>query len=348
MEIEKVGQSKLDGLNLTNLDFGTLFTDHMVISDFKDGKWSSHSIKPYAPFTLEPSASVFHYGQALFEGMKAYKGKDGRAYLFRPTENIKRFNRSCERMCIPQIDEEAFLESLTELISLEKAWIPTDEGSSLYIRPYVFATEAAIKANPAKEYRFVIICSPVSAYFSSAIAVKIEERFSRAAPGGFGYAKAGGNYAGQFYPTELAKAEGYQQVVWTDANTHSYIEEAGTMNIFVRLGDQLYTSPTSDTILDGITRKSMLTLCKDLDIKVEERPVSVAELINGFETGELKELFGVGTAAVVSEINSFGYQGIQYSIDDVENPYGPKLKKALTDIQLGRAEDPHGWRYEVI
>jgi branched-chain amino acid aminotransferase len=313
-----------------------------------DGKWSAHTIKPYAPFTLEPSASVFHYGQALFEGMKAYKGKDGKAYLFRPTENIKRFNRSCERMCIPQIDEKAFLESLNELIKLEKAWIPTDEGSSLYIRPYVFATEAAIKANPSLEYRFAIICSPVSAYFSSAIAVKIEERFSRAAPGGFGYAKAAGNYAGQFYPTELAKAEGYQQVVWTDANTHSYIEEAGTMNIFVRLGDKLFTSPTSDTILDGITRKSMLTLCKDLGIEVEERSVAVAELLKGFETGELKELFGVGTAAVVSEINSFGYQGIQYSIDEVENPYAPLLKKALTDIQLGRTEDPYGWRYEVI
>jgi branched-chain amino acid aminotransferase len=251
-------------------------------------------------------------------------------------------------MCIPQIDEKAFLESLNELIKLEKAWIPTDEGSSLYIRPYVFAIEAAIKANPSSEYRFAIICSPVSAYFSSAIAVKIEERFSRAAPGGFGYAKAAGNYAGQFYPTELAKAEGYQQVVWTDANTHSYIEEAGTMNIFVRLGDKLFTSPTSDTILDGITRKSMLTLCKDLGIEVEERSVAVAELIKGFETGELKELFGVGTAAVVSEINSFGYQGIQYSIDEVENPYAPLLKKALTDIQLGRSEDPYGWRYEVI
>jgi len=251
-------------------------------------------------------------------------------------------------MCIPQIDEKTFLKSLNELIKLEKAWIPTDEGSSLYIRPYVFATEAAIKANPSLEYRFAIICSPVSAYFSSAIAVKIEERFSRAAPGGFGYAKAAGNYAGQFYPTELAKAEGYQQVVWTDANTHSYIEEAGTMNIFVRLGDKLFTSPTSDTILDGITRKSMLTLCKDLGIEVEERSVAVAELLKGFETGELKELFGVGTAAVVSEINSFGYQGIQYSIDEVENPYAPLLKKALTDIQLGRAEDPYGWRYEVI
>jgi len=348
MEIEKLTQYKLENHNLTNLCYGTQFTDHMVISDFKDGKWSSHTIKPYAAFTLEPSTSVFHYGQALFEGMKAYKGKDGKAYLFRPTENIKRFNRSCERMCIPQIDEKTFLESLNELIKLEKAWIPTDEGSSLYIRPYVFATEAAIKANPSLEYRFAIICSPVSAYFSSAIAVKIEERFSRAAPGGFGYAKAAGNYAGQFYPTELAKAEGYQQVVWTDANTHSYIEEAGTMNIFVRLGDKLFTSPTSDTILDGITRKSMITLCKDLRIEVEERSVTVAELIKGFETGELKELFGVGTAAVVSEINSFGYQGIQYSIDEVENPYAPLLKKALTDIQLGRTEDPYGWRYEVI
>ena len=211
-------------------------------------------------------------------------------------------------MCIPQLDETLFLESLTELIILEKDWIPTEEGSSLYIRPYVFATEPAIKANPSAAYRFAIICSPVSAYFSSAIAVKIEERFSRAAPGGFGYAKAAGNYACQFYPTELAKAEGYQQVVWTDAATHSFIEEAGTMNIFVRLGDTLITSPTSDTILDGVTRKSMITLCEDLGIVVEQRPIAITELLAGFEYGALKELFGVGTAAVVSEINSFGYQ----------------------------------------
>lgn len=347
MEIQKVSQSKLGNFNFANIGFGTQFTDHMVVADYSEGKWSAPEIIPYGPFSMEPSSSVFHYGQALFEGMKAYKDASGKVYLFRPDQNIKRFNRSCERMCIPQLDETLFLESLTELIRLEKDWIPTEEGSSLYIRPYVFATEPAIKANPSAAYRFAIICSPVSAYFSSAIAVKIEERFSRAAPGGFGYAKAAGNYAGQFYPTELAKAEGYQQVVWTDAATHSFIEEAGTMNIFVRLGDTLVTSPTSDTILDGVTRKSMITLCKDLGIVVEQRPIAVTELLAGFESGALKELFGVGTAAVVSEINSFGYQGIQYSIDEPDDAFAPRLKKSLTDIQLGRANDPYGWRYEI-
>jgi branched-chain amino acid aminotransferase len=211
----------------------------------------------------------------------------------------------------------------------------------------VFATEPAIKANPALEYRFCVICAPVASYFADAIAVKIEEKFSRAAPGGFGYAKAAGNYAGQFYPTELAKAEGYQQVVWTDAQTHSYLEEAGTMNIFVRFNDTLVTSPVSDTILDGITRKSMITLCKDLGIKVEERAIAVHELLEGFENGNLVELFGAGTAAVVSEIKSFGYRGINYELDAAEDAFGAVLKKALTDIQRNRAEDPHGWRYQI-
>jgi branched-chain amino acid aminotransferase len=347
MKITKVAQSRLGDVDYRTQAFGALFTDHMVIADYKDGKWSDPEIVPYGPMTMDPSSSVFHYGQALFEGMKAYKDRDGNAFLFRPDQNIKRFNRSCERLAIPTIDEEAFLTSLRTLIALDRNWIPEEEGSSLYVRPFVFATEAAIKANPSMAYRFCIICAPVASYFSEAIAVKIEERFSRAAPGGFGYAKAAGNYAGQFYPTELAKAEGYQQVIWTDALTHQYIEEAGTMNIFVRFGDTLVTSPISDTILDGITRKSMIQLCKDLSIKVEERPIAVQELLDGFQNGELIELFGAGTAAVVSEIKSFGYRGVNYGLDAADDSYGARLKKALTDIQRNRAEDIHQWRYPI-
>jgi len=347
MKITKVAESRFGAVDYKTLPFGSLFTDHMVVADYKDGKWSTPEIVPYGPMTMYPSSSVLHYGQALFEGMKAYKDNEGNAFLFRPDQNIKRFNRSCERLAIPQMDEQAFLSALDHLIALERQWIPDEEGSSLYIRPFVFATEPAIKANPALEYRFCIICAPVASYFADAIAVKIEEKFSRAAPGGFGYAKAAGNYAGQFYPTELAKAEGYQQVVWTDAQTHSYLEEAGTMNIFVRFNDTLVTNPVSDTILDGITRKSMIALCKDLGIKVEERAIAVHELLEGFENGNLIELFGAGTAAVVSEIKSFGYRGINYELDAAEDAFGAVLKKALTDIQRNRAEDPHEWRYQI-
>jgi branched-chain amino acid aminotransferase len=347
MKITKAAQTRLGAVDYKTQAFGSLFTDHMVIADFKNGAWSVPEIVPYGPMSMDPSSSVFHYGQALFEGMKAYKDKDHNAFLFRPDQNIKRFNRSCERLAIPMIEESQFLEALNHLIALEKNWIPEDEGSSLYIRPFVFATEPAIKANPSLEYRFCIICAPVASYFSEAIAVKIEEQFSRAAPGGFGYAKAAGNYGGQFYPTELAKAEGYQQVIWTDALTHKYIEEAGTMNIFVRFEDTLVTSPVSDTILDGITRKSMIQLCHDLNIPIEERAIAVQELLDGFENGKLLELFGAGTAAVVSEIKSFGYRGVNYELDAVDDAYGARLKKAITDIQRNRAEDIHQWRYRI-
>lgn len=347
MKITKTARSRFGVVDYKSQAFGSLFTDHMVVADYKNGMWGAPEIIPYGPMTMHPSSSVLHYGQALFEGMKAYKDKDNNAFLFRPDQNIQRFNRSCERMAIPTLDERLFIEALNTLIALDRQWIPEDEGSSLYVRPFVFATEPAIKANPSSEYRFCIICAPVASYFSDAIAVKIEQQFSRAAPGGFGYAKAAGNYGGQFYPTELAKAEGYQQLIWTDALTHTYIEEAGTMNIFVRFEDTLVTSPVSDTILDGITRKSMIQLCKDLGILIEERPIAVQELLDGFANGRLLELFGAGTAAVVSEIKSFGYRGVNYELDAVEDAYGARLKKAITDIQRNRAEDVHQWRYLI-
>ena len=347
MKIEKIHQSKINQIDFDTLAFGKNFTDHMFICQYKGGKWQNPEIKPYAPITLDPSASVLHYGQAIFEGMKAYKDENNEVFLFRPDQNIKRFNKSSDRMAIPEFPEDLFLEGLNQLLRLDADWIPQGEGQSLYVRPFVIATEPCIQANPSKEYRFAIICSPVSSYFSGAVKVKIEDHYSRATPGGFGYAKAAGNYGGQFYPTQLAKAEGFHQIIWTDAVSHQYIEEAGTMNVFVRIGDTLITNPTSDTILDGVTRKSLIQLAKDLKIPLEVRPIAISELIEASAKGELLELFGAGTAAVISLIETFNYKGQNYQVENDANSYAQQLKKALTDIQLNRAEDQHQWRYKV-
>ena len=347
IKVTQIEKSKISTIDFDNLSFGTIFSDHMMVCDYKNGQWQQAEIKPYEPFTFDPSASVFHYGQALFEGMKAYKGENNEVFLFRPDQNIKRFNKSSERMAIPEFPEDLFLEGLNQLLRLDADWIPQGEGQSLYVRPFVIATEPCIQANPSKEYRFAIICSPVSSYFSGAVKVKIEDHYSRATPGGFGYAKAAGNYGGQFYPTELAKAEGFHQIIWTDAVSHEYIEEAGTMNVFVRIGDTLITNPTSDTILDGVTRKSLIQLAKDLNIPLEVRPIAISELIEASAKGELLELFGAGTAAVISLIETFNYKGQNYQVENGTNSYALKLKKALTDIQLNRAEDLHQWRYKV-
>ena len=347
IKVTQIEKSKISTIDFDNLSFGTVFSDHMMVCDYKNGQWQQAEIIPYEPFTLDPSASVFHYGQALFEGMKAYKGENNEVFLFRPDQNIKRFNKSSERMAIPEFPEDLFLEGLNQLLRLDADWIPQGEGQSLYVRPFVVATEPCIQANPSKEYRFAIICSPVSSYFSGAVKVKIEDHYSRATPGGFGYAKAAGNYGGQFYPTQLAKAEGFHQIIWTDAVSHQYIEEAGTMNVFVRIGDTLITNPTSDTILDGVTRKSLIQLAKDLNIPLEVRPIAINELIEASAKGELLELFGAGTAAVISLIETFNYKGQNYQVENDANSYAQQLKKALTDIQLNRAEDQHQWRYKV-
>ena len=347
IKVTQIEKSKISTIDFDNLSFGTVFSDHMMVCDYKNGQWQQAEIKPYEPFTFDPSASVFHYGQALFEGMKAYKDENNEVFLFRPDQNIKRFNKSSERMAIPEFPEDLFLEGLNQLLRLDADWIPQGEGQSLYVRPFVIATEPCIQANPSKEYRFAIICSPVSSYFSGAVKVKIEDHYSRATPGGFGYAKAAGNYGGQFYPTQLAKAEGFHQIIWTDAISHQYIEEAGTMNVFVRIGDTLITNPTSDTILDGVTRKSLIQLAKDLNIPLEVRPIAISELIEASAKGELLELFGAGTAAVISLIETFNYKGQNYHVENDANSYAQQLKKALTDIQLNRAEDQHQWRYKV-
>ncbi len=347
IDIQRSPKSKINDINFDSLVFGQVFSDHMMECDYKDGAWQTPKIKPYGPLSLEPSARVFHYGQAVFEGMKAYKDKDDRIWLFRPDENFNRINRSSKRLAIPEFPKEYFFNALEELLKLDKDWIKKGFGNSLYIRPFVIATEAGVSASAAKEYKFLIICSPAQAYYSGEVRVKFSEKFSRAADGGVGFAKAAGNYGAQFYPTNLAKEEGYQQIIWTDANTHNYLEEAGTMNIFFRIGDKLLTAPTSDRILDGVTRKSVLTLAEEFNIDTEVRQVSVKEIIEAAEKGELKEMFGSGTATVINPISGFGYQDQKFELPKLEDSYAKFFKDKLMKIQYNETEDKFGWRYEV-
>ncbi|PCJ98483.1 MAG: branched chain amino acid aminotransferase [Flavobacteriaceae bacterium] len=345
--VEKAKTSKIDQIDFDNLSFGSVFTDHMLVCTYKNGAWEVPQIIPYQPIVLDPSAKIFHYGQSIFEGMKAYRDKNDDVFLFRPLDNQKRLNVSAKRMAIPELPEDYFMEGLKTLLQLEKKWIPQSKGSSLYIRPFIFASGEGLHASPANEYKFIITCAPSGAYFSGKVKVLIEETYSRSANGGVGFAKTGGNYAGQFYPTQLAVKKGYQQVIWTDDNTHEYIEEAGAMNIFIRINDTLITGPTSDRILDGITRKSIIAIAEDEGITVEIRKITVNEVVEASKNGTLKEMFGAGTAAVVSPISGFGHKNVDYDLPELENSYAALLKKRITDIQYNRTDDKFGWRYKV-
>jgi branched-chain amino acid aminotransferase len=347
IEIIKSETSKIHDVDFNNLKFGNTFSDHMLECNYKNGKWQAPKVIPYQPIVLDPSAKIFHYGQSIFEGMKAYKDANDDVWLFRPLDNFKRLNVSAKRLAIPELPEGYFMEGLKALLNVDRDWIPKQDGSTLYIRPFIFASGNGFHASPANEYKFLICTAPSGAYFSGKVKVLIEEKYSRSANGGVGFAKAGGNYAGQFYPTQLAVDKGYQQVIWTDDNTHEYIEEAGAMNIFIRINDTLITGPTSDRILDGITRKSIIELAKAEGIPVEVRKITVSEVVEAAKNGSLKEMFGAGTAAVISPISGFGYKDADYDLPELENTYASTLKKLITNIQTNKSEDPYGWRFKV-
>ncbi len=347
IEIIKAATSKIKDVDFDNLHFGEVFTDHFFECDFTNGEWQKPIIKPYAPFLLDPSAKVFHYGQAIFEGMKAYKDDNDAVWLFRPDENYHRFNNSATRMAMPEVPEEIFMEGLKQLLQLDEAWIKKGKGNTMYIRPFMIATGTGVIANPSDDYKFMILLSPAKSYYSGEVKVLIAEHFSRAANGGIGAAKAAGNYAAQFYPTNLANKAGFQQVIWTDDATHTKLEEAGTMNVFFRINDTLYTAPVSERILDGVTRKSLIDLAKRENIKVEVRPVLVSEIVEGAKNGSLKEIFGAGTAAVVNPIIGFSYQDVYYELPKIENSVALQLKDKLTNIQHKLAEDTFGWTVKV-
>lgn len=347
LKITRVKESRLGNINLDNITFGTLYTDHMFVCDFKDGKWQTPEIMPYQPITMEPSARVFHYGQAAFEGMKAYKDEQDEVWLFRPEENWKRINFSSRRLAMPEFPKEYFMEGLETLIDMDRDWVIPGRGNSLYIRPFIFASEAGVSAAPASEYKFMIICTPVQAYYKGGeVKVKISDYYSRAANGGVGATKAAGNYAASFHPTNKVKEEGYQQIIWTNS-THEYLEEAGTMNVFFRIGDTLLTAPTDDRILDGITRKSIIKLAEREGIQVEVRKVGVDEVTSATRDERLREVFGTGTAAVVVPITGIGHKDFHYDLPKLETPFSLMLKNKLLDIQYNTTEDPFGWRYKV-
>lgn len=349
MIIEKIPQTKFTEKVFESTTFGKDFTDHMLIAKYKDGKWSEPKIMPYQPIELTPAAMVFHYGQAIFEGMKAYKNEDDEVFIFRPQKNFKRFNKSAVRLNMPEVPKEIFMDGLKALIDLDRQWVPKKEGTSLYLRPTMFATEEAITARSSNEFTFVILMAYSPSYYTKRLSVKIADYYSRSAPGGVGFAKCAGNYAGSFYPTEQAKLEGYDQVIWTDSISHKFIEEAGTMNVFVRIGDTLLTAPTSERILDGVTRDSIIQLAKDNGYDIEVRPVSVEEMYEAYQKGELKEVFGVGTAVVVNVYDAVGFGDERCQLPNIsdEDSYGMQLKKKLNDIQFGKVEDPYGWRVKV-
>ena len=347
IDVVKSETSKITNVDFDNLAFGRTFTDHMFVCDYVDGEWQQPKVLPYQPMMMEPSARVFHYGQAVFEGMKAYKDGQGKVWLFRPEDNFNRINKSAARLAMPEFPKDYFFEGLLTLLRLDSEWVKPGIGNSLYIRPFMIATEPAISAAPSNTYRFMVICSPAKAYYTDKVRVIFAEKYSRSADGGVGFAKAAGNYAAQFYPTSLAQKKGFQQVVWTDASTHEYLEEAGTMNVFFRVNDILLTAPISDRILDGITRKSIIKLAEDSDIKVEVRRVKVSEIKEAARNGELKEIFGAGTAAVISPISAFEHSGEIFELPEVEDSYATLFKTKMLNIQHNLSDDPNGWRFEV-
>jgi branched-chain amino acid aminotransferase len=347
IDIVRASSSHIDSVDFENLTFGTVFTDNMLLCDFKNGAWEKPIIKAYEPFLIDPSSKVFHYGQAIFEGMKAYKDQNDAVWLFRPDENFIRFNKSATRMAMPEVSEDVFMEGLKTLLDIERNWVKKGLGNTLYIRPFMIATGHGVIAQPSTEYRFMIILSPAKSYYSGEVKVIIAEHYSRAANGGIGAAKAAGNYSAQFYPTKLANEKGFQQIIWTDDATHTKLEEAGTMNVFFRINDTLYTAPTSERILDGVTRKSIIELAKKEGINVEVRSVLVEELITAANDGSLKEIFGAGTAAVISPIVSFSYQEKEYTLPKIENSFAVQLKEKMTQIQYKLAEDSFGWTVKV-
>jgi len=348
VKIVLANKSKIGSVDFENLEFGKIFTDHLFVCKYSNNAWGEGKIMPYDDFLVSPSARVFHYGQAIFEGMKCFRSDNDSLILFRPEENFKRFNKSSSRMAIPEISENIFFDGLTELLKIDKDWVKKGDGNALYLRPFVFASEASINASEANEYTFMIICCPAKSYYGNQkIKVKIEEKYSRAAKGGVGYAKAAGNYAAQFYPTSIAIEEGYQQIIWTDSNNHKSIEEAGTMNLFFRIGNKLITSPTSDSILDGITRKSIIELAKNENIDVEERIITVDELLESSKAGELREIFGTGTAVVVLPIKAFGYQNKDYDLPEIDDSWSSMLKKKLMNIQYDKSSEYGKWKLKI-
>lgn len=340
--------SKLQDINLENLPFGRYFSDHMLEADYIDGAWTNVEIKPYQPLVVDPSMAALHYGQAIFEGIKAYNDPQGSARVFRPEENFRRFNISAHRMNMPEVPESIFMDGMMQLLNLDKKWIPVSTDHSLYIRPFMFSTDNFLGVHTSKTYKFMIILSPTGPYYSKPMRIYVEEKYTRAAPGGTGYAKAAGNYAASMLATDIAKKKGYDQVLWMDAIEKKYVEEIGTMNVFFVLdGKKVITPKLDGSILDGVTRKSSIAVLRDMGYEVTEAKVSIDFLIGEYEAHRLLEVFGAGTAATISQIEELGYENKHMKFAISNTGVAASLKKRLTDIREGRAEDTYGWMVKI-
>lgn len=342
-------QSRLNDMDWNNVPFGKIFSDHMLVMDYANGKWQAAEIVPFGNLSLSPATSVIHYGQSVFEGMKATKTEGGDVFLFRPEMNAKRFRESCERMCMPVIADEVFVELIRKLVDVERNWISTKKDYSLYIRPIMFASDDSVGVKPSSNYKFIVMTCPVGAYYSEPVNVKVEETYTRAAPGGVGTAKTAGNYAASLYPAAQGALQGFHQLVWTDAIEHKYIEESGTMNIMFVIDGVLVTpADDGDTILRGTTKRTVVDVAKSWGMAVEERRVSVEEIVAGIKSGAVTEAFGAGTAATIAHIAKFGYREELLELPPVAaRTFSNKVKAYLDDIKAGKIEDTLGWCFKV-
>ncbi|MDB5018061.1 MAG: branched-chain amino acid aminotransferase [Mucilaginibacter sp.] len=348
IKITKTNQSRLPETDFNNLPFGKTFSDHMFVADYADGEWKNFQIVPYGEIGLSPAISALHYGQAFFEGLKAYKHADGEVSVFRPDKNAIRFNKSAERLCMPALPEEVFIQSIAAVVDIDRDWVPAKANHSMYIRPFMFATDAYLGVAPSTTYKYMVLIGPTGPYFSKTLRVKIETYYTRSAEGGMGYAKSAGNYGGSMLPARKATEEGFDQLIWTDAKEHKYIEEMGAANVIFMLDGKLITPSTRDTILDGVTRDTVLTMAREWGIPVEERRVSVAEIIEGAKNGKLEDAFGAGTAATIAPVGSISFDGEEYFLSDPKTrEFSQKVLRELDAIKYGDVTDTHGWNYTV-
>jgi branched-chain amino acid aminotransferase len=346
--ITRVERSKLQSMTLEDLPFGKYFTDHMLEVDFEDGEWKNVEIKPFQPLLLSPSLAALHYGQSIFEGVKAYKNQQGEARIFRPEENFKRFNNSAARMEMPAVPREIFIDGMKQLVKLDENWIPNMPDHSLYIRSFMFSTDEAIGVKSSSKYKFMIILSPTGPYYSFPMRIYVEEEYVRAVPGGVGYVKNAGNYGAAMFPTAQAKRKGYDQVLWTDAIEHKYVQECGTMNIFFIIGNKAITPGLeSGTILAGVTRESVIQLLQDKNFSVEERDLNIDEIVAAYKEGNLLEVFGTGTAATISLIKELRYKDFIMNFEVDKWTIAPQIKSDMSAIKEGKHEDIYGWMVKV-
>jgi branched-chain amino acid aminotransferase len=349
IKVSLTENSNLSKVDWENLPFGKVFSDHMLVMDYKDGEWGTPEISAFGAIQFHPATSAIHYGQSIFEGLKAYKSNDGKISIFRPNMNAKRFIESCERMCMPPIPEEVFVECTRKLIEVDKNWIPNKEGYSLYIRPFMFSTDEFVGIRPSDTYKFMIFTCPVGSYYSEPVKVKIENYYTRAAQGGVGRAKAAGNYGSSLFPARKAQEAGFHQLLWTDAKEHKYVEESGTMNVMFMIDGKLVTpSEDSDTILRGITKRSIIDVAKSWGMEVEERKVLVSEIVEGIKNGSVTDCFGAGTAATIAPIIQVGYNEEILNLPPIESrDFSIKMSKHLDDLKKGVLPDDNNWILKV-